>query len=129
MSSRVRFLLIAFVMVLSSCATVELTDAGRDIQIVQQISISDLDRYYEIGEVACNFGFNARSAITNIKQCRTELKNQAAQLGGHVVVIEHQQLGTGGGATYGKGYSGCPNCISMVGTAYKEKNAVTHNDS
>ncbi|WHI52454.1 hypothetical protein P3339_06685 [Microbulbifer sp. MLAF003] len=127
MPGRVRFLITALIMLLSSCATVELTDAGRDIQIVQQISISDLDKYYEVGEVACNFGFNARSAITNIKQCRTDLKNQAAQLGGHVIVIEHQQLGTGGGTSYGKGYSGCPNCISMVGTTYKEKDTATNN--
>ncbi|WP_444920410.1 hypothetical protein ACJJID_16430 [Microbulbifer sp. CnH-101-G] len=120
MSDGIKLLLITFAAMLSSCATVELTDGGRDIRVVQQISVSDLDKYYDVGEVACSFGFNAKTAITNIKQCRIDLKNQAALLGGDVVVIEHQQLGTGA-ATYAQGYSGCGNCISMVGTAYKEK--------
>ena len=107
-------------LLLISCANIKLTEAGSKVQIVQQISISDLEHYQAIGDIDCQFGFNAKSPITNIKQCRTELKNKAAELGAEIVVIAHQKLGANPSFGIGQPHnSGCPNCISMIGTAYR----------
>ncbi|WP_299947023.1 hypothetical protein [uncultured Microbulbifer sp.] len=107
-------------LLLISCANIKLSEAGSKVQIIQQISISDLKHYQSVGDIDCKFGFNAKSSTTNIKQCRIELKNKAAELGAEIVVIAHQKLGANPSFGVGQSYNtGCPNCISMVGTAYR----------
>jgi hypothetical protein len=64
-----------------------------------------------LGEVSCNFGMNAREVATNVEWCRNDLRNKALGKGADFIVIETEQIGN----------EGCPNCVSMFGTAYKKQ--------
>tara|TARA_B100001063_G_C16357632_1_gene354445 strand:- start:127 stop:480 length:354 start_codon:yes stop_codon:yes gene_type:complete len=103
---------------LIGCANLELSQAGRDVQLLTQLPSSNSKPFVEVGDISCDFGMNARSPSTNIIQCRNDLKNKAARLGAKIVVVQHQQLGTGGSGFGEYAIAGCPNCITMVGTAY-----------
>lgn len=108
---------------LISCSTIELSDAGQHIHITKQFSLADLDAYERLGEVDCNARSNGIHSSKNIIRCRTELKNKAAEMGADIVVIEHEQMGSGSNAFALNNYAvanGCNNCISMVGTAYRK---------
>lgn len=63
-----------------------------------------------LGEVSCDFGMNARQVATNVEWCRNDLRNKALAKGADFIVIETEQIGN----------DGCPNCVSMFGTAYKK---------
>ncbi len=106
---------------LAGCSNLELTSAGQQVQLVTSLTPSEASNYTYLGEVACSFGMNAKSASTNIIQCRNELRNEAALMGAGMVVIQHQQIGTQGSLVINNSFanSGCPNCISMVGSAYR----------
>lgn len=114
-----KIFLIAIISVLSGCASLELSQAGRDVQLLTQLPSSSFKQFAVAGDVSCDFGMNAKSASTNIIQCRNDLRNKAARLGASVVIVQHQQLGTGGSGFGNNSIGGCPNCITMVGTAYK----------
>ncbi|MEI7999359.1 MAG: hypothetical protein WCH62_07645 [Candidatus Omnitrophota bacterium] len=102
------------ILLLSGCAMakIPLTEAGEKVTLVNgTVSLSDLEKYQAVGTVSCNRGGNFKNPAFNIDVCRNDLKNQAALKGADVVVLDNQQLGV---------YQ-CPNCITMVGTAYKKK--------
>src|SRR2546429_6051097 len=72
--------------------------------------------YAELGTVTCSRGSGFiphRKAETNIVHCQRELRNKAAELDAHVVVITSQQLGAGE----------CSSCVTLVGTAYRRKSS------
>ena len=114
-----KYFSIAFFIALTGCASVELSQAGRDVQLMTQLPNTGSEKYVVAGDVACDFGMNAKSASSNIIQCRNALRNKAAALGASIVIVQHQQLGTGGSGFGNNTVSCCPNCITMVGTAYK----------
>ncbi len=123
-----RFLLVTLVVLgLSGCGSVELSSRGKDVQLLGGFPGNERpENFIEVQTISCSQGYNGRQPNTNIISCRNELRNKAAELGADFVIVENQQIGQGGGAGYisnGTGYfvSGCPNCISMVGTAYKRK--------
>lgn len=114
-----KILSIALISVLSGCASLELSQAGRDVQLLTQLPSSTSKQFIAAGDVSCDFGMNAKSASSNIIQCRNDLRNKAAKLGASIVIVQHQQLGTGGSGFGNNSMGGCPNCITMVGTAYR----------
>jgi len=114
-----KILLLILISVLIGCANLELSQAGRDVQLLTQLPNSNSKQFIAVGAISCDFGMNARSPSTNIIQCRNDLRNKAARLGAKIVIVQHQQLGTGGSGFGDYAVAGCPNCITMVGTAYK----------
>jgi len=93
-----------------ACATLRLTPQGEAVQFVT-MTPADLSGYGPLAVVTCSRGYNARSTRANILQCQNELRNKAAALGGEVVMITSQQLGT----------ADCGNCVTLVGTTYRRK--------
>ena len=103
--------LLAVVLMSTGCATLQLTPQGAAVPIVT-ITPADLaSGYSELTVLTCSRGYNARSTSTNIVQCQNELRNKAAAVGGQVVMITSQQLGT----------AECGNCVTLVATAYRRK--------
>lgn len=95
---------------------VKLESDATEVRIQKQApAIAD---YESLGEVFCEFGANFVVVTNNVRACRNDLKNQAHRLGATLVVVETEILGT----------SGCGNCVSMFGTAYKEKIDVWRDD-
>lgn len=117
-----KVLTVAMCIALTGCASIELSQAGRSVQLYSQLPNSNAGEFIPIGDVSCDVGMNGRSASTNIIQCRNDLRNKAAKMGATHIIVQHQQLGTGGvyiSTNNNHTLSGCPNCITMVGTAYK----------
>lgn len=107
---------------LSGCASVQLNQFGKNVQYFKSIPASmsheDLE---EIDTLSCRKGVNFKNPADNMIQCKNELRNKAADLGADIFIVDHEQIGTGGSG-YGQYSSGgCPNCISIVGTAYRYK--------
>lgn len=118
-----KILTLALCISLTGCASIELSQAGRGVQLHSQLPTLKSGEFIAIGDVSCDVGMNGRTASTNIIQCRNDLRNKAAQMGATHVIVQHQQLGTGGvyiGGSNNHALSGCPNCITMVGTAYRD---------
>ena len=117
-----KILSVAMCIALTGCASIELSQAGRSVQLYSQLPNSNAGEFIAMGDVSCDVGMNGRSPSANIIQCRNDLRNKAAQMGATHVIVQHQQLGTGGmymSTNNNHTLSGCPNCITMVGTAYK----------
>ncbi len=115
-----KILSVAMCIALTGCASIELSQAGRGVQLHSQLPSLKAGEFIAMGDVSCDVGMNGRSASTNIIQCRNDLRNKAAQMGATHVIVQHQQLGTGGVfINTNNAINGCPNCITMVGTAYK----------
>jgi hypothetical protein len=104
----------------TGCSTVQLTEKGKRVKLLTAIPADG--QYEHIDDVSCSFGTNGRTSETNMKLCRIDLQNKAGELGGSIVVIQSQQLGTSGGIIIGGyGNTGCPNCITMLGAVYRKK--------
>jgi hypothetical protein len=106
---KVKPYLLAIFLPATACATLQLTPQGRAVQLLSTAPADLASTYTELGTVTCSRGSNARKAETNIVQCQNELRNTTAEMGGDLVVVTSQQLGTGD----------CANCITLVGTAYR----------
>jgi len=101
----------ATVIVITGCATTELSSKARSVRLVSNAPENLLRDYTEVKTVSSYYGANFRRPAGNIVQCQNDLRNQAAEAGANLVVITSQQIGN----------VGCPNCISLVGTAYRQK--------
>ncbi|MCY9844445.1 hypothetical protein [Vibrio caribbeanicus] len=81
----------------------------------EQVRISkinpDENKYEFVSEVSCDFGMNFVTVSTNLRNCRNDLKNKAAQVSASLVVVESESIGN----------SGCSNCVSMFGSAYTKR--------
>jgi len=102
----------------AACApkVLQLTPQGQQVQLVSTPPADLLVGYAELGTVTCSRGSGFiphRKAETNIVHCQRELRNKAAELDAHVVVITSQQLGAGE----------CSSCVTLVGTAYRRKSS------
>lgn len=112
---------IAIALAVTACANTQLSPGAASVKIFKNMPISEASKYREIGPVSCSFGSNFKSASTNIIQCRNELRNVAAAQGASVIIIDHQQIGTSGSGFGEYAIAGCPNCVTMVGTAYTDQ--------
>lgn len=93
-------------------------DAGQ-IQVVP--TLDNLDSYDYLGDVSCYHGYNAKDPRTNMDWCKIDLRNQALTMGASHVLLTSQQLGQSGVGYGNNSIAGCPNCITMSGSAYKRK--------
>jgi hypothetical protein len=103
--------LVTLVFTSFACATLRLTPQGAAVQIVTMTPADLASGYGALAVVSCSRGYNARSTRTNIVQCQNELRNKAAAIGGEVLMITSQQLGT----------ADCENCVTLVATTYRRK--------
>jgi len=112
---RIVFLVFTSVIFFSSCATVPLQDSGKMVQYLKQFPPNDSpSNYKELQTLSCSKGKNFRRPGENIISCQNELRNKSADLGADLFIVQHEQIGT-------PGKHACPNCITIVGTAYKKK--------
>jgi hypothetical protein len=110
------FTCISLITALGCAAVLQLTPGGQQVTLVTAPPPNLNDEWIEIQVLSCARGGNARRPATNIVQCQNELRNRTWDLGGRLVVVTSQQLGTTG--PFG---SGCPNCVTLIGTAYRRK--------
>jgi len=104
-------LFILAAMILTSCASTALSPAGGHVLIVQSMSVSEMQGYRNLGSLTCEHGWNFRRAFTNVNSCKNELRNETADMGGSVFLIE----------TWLVGANGCANCVEMEGSALAPK--------
>ena len=94
---------------LASCASTKLAPGAEQVHITK--TMPDLDKYEIVGYVSCSYPGSFSSVVKIIESCRNDLRNQAAEKSGTIVVIENEQMGA----------AQCLKCITMVGSAYKKK--------
>lgn len=115
-------LLASVVLGCAGCATTQLSLAGQYVEVAATTPTGC--RF--VGAVSGYEGFNAHSPEDNIIAVQAQLRNKAAELGGNVVTPTSQQVGTPGTLTTNTGWNGaCPNCITMMGSAYHCPNRVS----
>src|ERR1044071_454383 len=83
---------LAFIVVSTGCATLQLTPRGATVQIGTINPAALGSGYRDVAVLTCSRGYNARSTSSNIVQCQNELRNKAADAGGEVVMITSQHL-------------------------------------
>ncbi len=101
--------LLLLVLALSGCATTPLSERGSTVTLVTALSAQDLKELRLLGNVSCKARGHTDPEV-NIQSCKNDLRNQAANLGASIVVLESQQLGN----------SWCSGCILMTGSAYRK---------
>ena len=97
------------ILFVASCASSKLIPGANSVQIGK--SSPNMDSYEYLGDVSCSYMGSFSSVSSIIISCRNDLKNETAKKSGTLVVIENEQLGSGD----------CLKCITMIGSAYKEK--------
>lgn len=78
---------IFFAILLVSCAATELSHNGRTVALVTAISPSELNAWQEIGPLSCFVGEDLLNMGTE-EDCKSSIRNRAADLGADLVVIE-----------------------------------------
>lgn len=106
------------VLAIYGCGSAPVIQKGAEVVRISNY-YSDSSHLVRVGEVECDFGINGRLTSTNVKYCRTELKNKAYTMGANLVVIDSQSIGN----------PGCANCVSMLGTAYKDASGIGSADA
>jgi hypothetical protein len=95
----------------TACASApQLSKEGSYVKLVDALPKSEADAYDKINPIACE-NSATKNADENRTRCRTELRNHGAMMGGDVVVIDGQEVGT----------PGCETCVRMNGFVYKSK--------
>jgi hypothetical protein len=112
-------------LLLPACATSpvnELTPEGAKIPITEYIQPADRQKLSELNQVTCELGQNAQSREDNVLDCRNKLRNDAAKMGGVLILLEPEKQ------TMGKDVSNpllgnmhCPNCVTLRGIVYGVK--------
>jgi hypothetical protein len=100
-----------FVGVLTGCATPGLTPRAREVQLLTETPERLQEEYEEISVLSCRRDLNVGDLDTNVIQCQDQLKNEAARLGGDLLIVNEQELGR----------AGCESCVTIVATAYRRK--------
>lgn len=100
------------------CASLEpspedlaLRQRARSIPVANAITVTELQRYQELGPLDCDENTAFHSASESAEACRDSLKLEAAKLGGDLVIVESQDA------------TGCwqkDNCLHMHGRAYRK---------
>ena len=105
---------VGLAMGICGCSVTTLTAQGSRVEVAQAAEGCQF-----LQTLTASEGQNWQSPETNIEAVQAELRNKTAALGGNRLVITSQQLGTGS-TGYGQNQGGgCPNCITMMGSAYK----------
>ena len=99
------------------CATTPIP-IRRSADLVRIVkTLSDPTQYELVGEVSCSFGYHFGTLPANIDNCRRDLRNRAAMMGAHIVVISKVRTGD----------TRCKSCVSMDGSAYRLKQEANRN--
>ncbi|MFZ4405254.1 MAG: hypothetical protein ACOYOK_14225 [Pseudobdellovibrionaceae bacterium] len=81
--------LFSFVLVFSGCVSpVKLDPDANSVEVVDYIKPEIRDKLTEVDQVKCQLGENARTRDANIEGCKNTLRNQAAKIGGRLVLIK-----------------------------------------
>lgn len=102
-------LFVAVTGLLLGCAGPQMIPGAEQVRISK--TTPDENKYDFISEVSCDYGMNFGTTSTNLRNCRNDLKNKAARVRASIVVVESESIGN----------SGCPNCVSMFGSAYTKR--------
>jgi hypothetical protein len=119
-------LLVCFVFgALAGCATLpahELDQGGSQIPVTEYIQPEDREKLQVVTQVTCELGRNFVSQDSNIASCKNKMRNEAAAMGGVLLLMEPEKQSIGkdhydslAGSQY------CPNCVKLRGIVYAPK--------
>jgi hypothetical protein len=109
-------------LLLAGCTLPELTPRGAAVEVGSAARAG----CKPLGTTRDSEGMNGRSAESNVEAAWIALRNQAAALGGDLIVLTEKQQGTVSGGLMaeepgglGMKNNGCPNCVSLVASVYQ----------
>lgn len=106
-----RFSLVLVVGLLTGCASFGVTRRAMEVQLLTEAPERLKEEYEEISALSCRRDLNVGDLDTNVIRCHNQLKNEAAALGGDLVLVTDQELGR----------AGCESCVRIAATAYRRR--------
>lgn len=107
---------------LTACAKVvyPLHESANHVQVVEYIKPEMRNKIKEIDMVTCNLGKNFNTLEANLDSCKNQMRNQAAEMGGDIVYLDHkdQVISKPTSGLYGEPMYGT-NIIELRGIVYK----------
>lgn len=120
-----RHILLFTLLFLSACASVPTLDpAAAKVEVVDYIKPGLRAKLEELDQVKCQLGQNARTWETNVEGCKNQFRNEAAKMGGTLVLVTDSDIKKDkatGGVAFMSGTTNCENCVNMRGVVYKAK--------